>query len=211
MENNQKKNRARPLMVLFSLVMALTLLVSALPQASAGAQTCKFRHTVQQGETLSYLADLYQVTVEEIAKANNLQPPYVIVAGTVLCIPGGVKPGAGTATPTGKQEKAAPTLTIFPGLNAVFVSVENFLPKTSYYVRLHPYGTSASYRIGNFTTNKEGDFADWFRLPPDVPRTFQMQVCVKNVWTDAVSCAKYDDAYPWLDALVRIRCQKEGR
>jgi LysM repeat protein len=221
MENEANKPQFRPVVLVFSLLLALTLVVSAFPQGPAAAQNCKFKHTVQAGDTLSYVANLYQIDWQKIADANNLQPPYVISVGQVLCIPGGTDPGTGgtgtgtgNGTPSATQtggKKGGPTLTVTPGFNSIYIEVKNFKPKTSYYVRVFPRSTGVSYRIGNFNTNKNGDFADWFKLPNYVPRTLDMGVCVKNVWTDAVSCAKFDDVQPFIDALIRIRCSKEAR
>lgn len=225
MENEANKKQLRPQIIFFSLLLALSLLISAIPSSPAAAQNCKYKYTVQPGDTLSYVANLYGVDWQKIADANNLQPPYVITAGAVLCIPGGTGPNGNgngngnsnantNANTNGKKGKATPSLQISPGFNNIYVSVENFNPKTSYYVRVYPRGVSgASFRIGNFTTNKEGDFADWFRLPANMPRTLDMQVCVKNVWTDAVSCVRFDDKTiaPFVDALLTIRCSKEGR
>jgi len=208
MENDDKKKKLRLMGVVLILAMVLSLLVSAIPQTPAAAVTCKFKHTVQSGETITYIADLYQTSWQDIADANNMQPPYTIIVGTVLCIPEGEK--AGNATPTGKKG-GDPVISIVPGLGHILISVENFPKKTSYYVRVYPNGGSVSYRIGHFTTNKDGDFTDWFNLPAYVPYDPTMGVCIKNVWTDAVSCVKYDNPAPFVDALNRIRCPKEGR
>jgi LysM repeat protein len=219
MENEANKKQFRPMVLVFSLMLALALVVSAIPQAPAAAQNCKFRHTVQAGDTISYVANLYQIAWQDIADANNLQPPYVIAVGQVLCIPGGTNPGNGNGNGNGNANSngndndngGKANLTVTPGFGSIYIEVQNFQPKTSYYVRVFPRSTGASYRIGNFTTNKGGDYADWFRLPKYVPRTLNMGVCVKNVWTDAVSCVKFDDTAPMLEALIRIRCSKEAR
>lgn len=209
MENDNKKKDLRLLGVIFSLMMVLTLLVGAIPQMQAAAQTCKFRHTVQPGETITYIANLYQTDWEDIADANNMQPPYTIVVGTVLCIPEGQATGNTTATP--KKGAAQPVLSVVPGLGHVLISVENFPKKTSYYVRVYPGGGDVSYRIGHFTTNKDGDFTDWFNLPGFIPMDAKMGVCIKNVWTDAVSCVKYENPLPYTDMMAALRCPKEGR
>lgn len=214
MENEANKMQFRPLMLVFSLLLALTLVVSAIPQASVTAQAnCKVQHTVVAGDTLSYVANLYQVTWEEIAKENNLQPPYVITTGTVLCIPDGTATSTGSTsgTPTAKKDGKTPVLEVSPSFNSLHINVENFVAKTPYYVRVHPRSTGVSYRIGNFTTDKSGDFADWFRLPNYVPYSLDMDVCVKNTWTDAVSCVKLSNVTPFVQQLLLIRCSKEGR
>jgi LysM repeat protein len=208
MESDLTNKRIQPRLVLLSVILALVLLASALPQTSAGAVTCKFKHTVEAGDTIQYLANLYQVEWTEIAEANDLLPPYTITVGQVLCIPSGTEP-AGTTNK--KDDKNPPKLDIVPQMNHVYVSVENFAPKTSYYVRVFPRDANVSYRIGVFTTNKEGDFADWFKIPGYVPRSAKMGVCVKNVWTDAVSCVKYEDPLSVGGVLIKLFCDKEGR
>jgi LysM repeat protein len=209
MESDPMNKQIHPRWALLSAILILTMLVSALPQTPAAAVTCKFKHTVEAGDTIHYLAQLYSVSWEEIAEANDLLPPYTITVGQVLCIPGGTEP-AGT---TNKDKKGKePTLEVVPQLAHVFVSVENFQPKTSYYVRIFPRTQEVSYRIGVFTTNKEGDFADWFKIPAFVPRSPTMGVCVKNAWTDAVSCVKYEEPYSQGGVMMRLlSCDKEGR
>lgn len=207
MENDNKKN-LRLMGVIFSLAMVAALLISALPQTQAAAVTCKFKHTVQQGETITYIANLYQTDWEDIADANNMQPPYTIIVGTVLCIPEGENVGNTTATP---KKGGNATLSVVPGLGHIMISVENFPKKTSYYVRVYPGGGAVSYRIGHFTTNKDGDFSDWFNLPGFIPMDEKMGVCIKNAWTDAVSCVRYDNPTPYTDTMIALRCSKEGR
>jgi murein DD-endopeptidase MepM/ murein hydrolase activator NlpD len=49
--------------------------------------------TIAPGQTLSGIAGEYDVPMQELAEANHLSPPYRILAGAALVIPG---PGAGT-------------------------------------------------------------------------------------------------------------------
>lgn len=57
--------------------------------ATAGATpTPATIYTVTTGDTLSGIADLFGITWEEIAAANDMQPPYVIYRGQRLVIPG---------------------------------------------------------------------------------------------------------------------------
>lgn len=44
-------------------------------------------HTVQEGETLSQIAEAYGVSVEALASANHLISPQQVGPGTVLIIP----------------------------------------------------------------------------------------------------------------------------
>jgi len=192
MESVQVQNRtSRTTVAMLSIILVLTLLVSGLPQSRAAAVKCKYKHTVQAGETLMYLGSLYQIKWQDIAEANNITQPYAITAGQVLCIPYGATTITTTTTKKGKE----PKVVIVPSLGSVLVSVEDFPKKMSYYVNVSPMGVSGSYHIGHFTTNKEGDFTGWFNIPSDVPQTAQMKLCIKNVWSDAVSCFTYTDPY----------------
>jgi murein DD-endopeptidase MepM/ murein hydrolase activator NlpD len=62
--------------------------------ASAAATLPGEGYRVRGGERLGLLADRFGLTVPELARANDLQPPYVIRVGQVLRIPGQA-PGAG--------------------------------------------------------------------------------------------------------------------
>jgi len=208
MDTNHRVGTARKSFgMLLSIFLILTILASLLPQSPAAAVVCKYKHKVLEGETLIYIGNLYQVYWLNIAKANNIQPPYNVAPGTILCIPGGED--AGTAQTKKKKE---PVLIVSSSMGHVLVSVENFSPKTTYYVRLYPSDRSLSYRIGHFTTNKDGDYTDWFKIPIWMHRTATMSVCVKNVWTDAVSCVGFADAVGNLIPYIFRKCGgKEGR
>jgi LysM repeat protein len=210
MESDQKQSRTSRTVIMVSVVLLVSMLMSALPQMDASAVTCKYKHTVAQGETLMYIGNLYTVDYLEIAKANNLQPPYVVTAGQILCIPSGTAPANGAGTTKG-DNKAKPTLDIQIQMGHVYVSVENFAARTSYFVRMYARNNGVSYRIGNFTTNKEGDWAGWLKIPQELPRERIMQVCVKNAWTDAVSCARQTDQTFIQSVYIKSYCRKEGR
>jgi LysM repeat protein len=191
MKFNQSETKiTRSVTLLICITLVIALLLSVFPQSLAAAVTCKYKHKVQQGETVTYIANLYGISWTKIVDANNMQPPYTVVPGQVLCIPEGDKNAV--STPTKKKGKE-PVLQVASNLSQVLVSVENFPKRTSYYVRVSPSNFSVSYRLGVFTTNKDGEFTDWFRLPPYVRRSPMMTLCVKNVWTDAASCVKYAD------------------
>jgi LysM repeat protein len=69
--------------------------------ASVHSNTDAVKHTVQPGESLGIIARKYQVTVGELAAANNITDPSKVRAGQQLVIPGfkavGPKSSASTA------------------------------------------------------------------------------------------------------------------
>jgi LysM repeat protein len=71
-------------------------------------------HTVEEGETLSIIAQNYGVTVEAIVEANGLTDPDLIIAGQTLIIPasGGSPPVATIRPkPTNTPQPQSPTST----------------------------------------------------------------------------------------------------
>lgn len=74
-------------LVLFSLIV--TLFVTMLPVGTARAETviCKAFHVVQRGETLTQIANRYEVSVAHIVQANGIRNPNRIFPGQRLCIP----------------------------------------------------------------------------------------------------------------------------
>jgi murein DD-endopeptidase MepM/ murein hydrolase activator NlpD len=58
------------------------------PRAAAGQAT---QHRVASGDRLGAVAQAYGVSLEALAKANGLSPPYVIYVGQVLQVPGGAE------------------------------------------------------------------------------------------------------------------------
>ncbi len=213
MASDQKQGRTSRVVVMMSLVLLISLLISAVPQMQASAVTCKYKHTVAAGETLMVIGFLYTVDYLDIAKANNIQPPYAITAGQVLCIPSGTAPeggASGTQTPNNnKKTKASLDITI--NMGHVLVTVKSFTPRTPYYVRMYARNNGVSYRIGNFTTDKNGNWEGWIKIPLELPRERQMTVCVKNTWTDAVSCARETDQIFIQSIYLKTHCKKEGR
>ena len=62
------------------------------PRRTLGAPTPEptpIEHVVARGEYLSYLAELYCTSVEEIVALNEIENPNRIAPGDVLLIPGG--------------------------------------------------------------------------------------------------------------------------
>ena len=97
-----------------SLIVAGTkIAVSGGDGASATASMGGATHTVQAGETLSDIAARFGVSVSSLARANGIQNPNLIVAGTSISIPGaatGATPAPVSATEVGyllEQEAVA--------------------------------------------------------------------------------------------------------
>lgn len=65
---------------------AISLIV---PLVFVTAASGQMRHTVVEGDTLSYLAQVYATTVGEVVDLNNISNPNLIFPGQELIFPGG--------------------------------------------------------------------------------------------------------------------------
>ncbi len=81
-------------------LFALGLLAALLPLTIISTAYGDSRHVVSPGETLSYLSQVYVVTIGEIADANGIANPDLIFPGQELFIPGG---RSSEPPPSGKQ------------------------------------------------------------------------------------------------------------
>jgi murein DD-endopeptidase MepM/ murein hydrolase activator NlpD len=64
---------------------------AAVVAAPAEVSPSGAQHRVASGDRLGAVADAYGVSLEALARANHLSPPYVIYVGQVLQIPAGAK------------------------------------------------------------------------------------------------------------------------
>ncbi len=84
-----------------AIVLLSVLLVGLTVLPVAAART----YTVQEGDTLSAIAERFNTTVEAIAEANNIADPNLIYVGQVLTIPGD---DDGSALPPAAPSEPAP-------------------------------------------------------------------------------------------------------
>src|SRR5256885_7784702 len=57
-------------------------------------------HTVARGETLTSIAKMYKVSVDELQKANNIEDGRKLQAGQTIVIPGSPSPAPSASPPT---------------------------------------------------------------------------------------------------------------
>ncbi len=183
---------------LFSLILVLALLMSALPGAALAAepaQSCTANYTVKSGDTLSSIAFKYNVNWQDIATANNLKSPYVLTIGQALCVPG--------ATTTSTSSSSTSTTTASKGFtietvgNRLVITVTKFSKKAIYFARANDGSRNNSdwLRLGRLRVDKNGNAKVSFQLPKGLRNTTDLAVCLKNVRSDDVSCVKQINPY----------------
>jgi murein DD-endopeptidase MepM/ murein hydrolase activator NlpD len=76
---------------------------SSVAVASASSQSPTIKHAVQEGQTLSKVAELYRTSVEQIASLNRIKPDTTLYVGQVLTIPVGPMSIAGPIATSARQ------------------------------------------------------------------------------------------------------------
>ena len=186
MKTIQSKQTQRTIMIVLSALIVMSFSAVALVQPAA-AVTCKFRHPVEAGETVSSIAVLYGITWLDIVEANNLQEPYTLQIDQKLCIPSGSKPSDTGDTEDG--EAGGPSLEALLGLRSILVEVNGIAKNTVVNLRVGNYPSNNMITIGSFKTDKNGHYKDYFSLPSyDYLQSRNVLVCIKNVWTDEIAC-----------------------
>jgi spore germination protein YaaH len=183
-------------LVSVSLLLVLAMLAVLLPQQLTGAvalaATCSTNYTVQSGDTLSSIGLKYNVTVAELAAANDLKEPYQIFVGQSLCIP-----ASANATPvaTGTATATGPGFKIDAGSDpyTVVITTAKLAKKTSYLVSLNRTGTryTSKIKLGTMKTDKNGVATRTFRIPNKYRNSESLTICLKNAWTDDVVCNSF--------------------
>lgn len=92
-----RSRRMKRLGLLLLCVFVLLVGVAATTGSAAAHPGAQNYHTVQQGETLASIAQMYGVTVANIMQVNpQIHNPNVIYAGMTIFIPGQGSGGSGT-------------------------------------------------------------------------------------------------------------------
>ncbi len=178
-------------LIAISLLLVLALLAAALP-ATVLAQTgtCARYYTVQSGDTLSSVSVTYDISILELAAANNLKEPYPIFVGQQLCIPG-VAPSTTTTTST--------TTTASQGISATFtdnlvaIKLTDVKKKSNYIIKARKYHRANDewFKFARVNTDKNGNATATLKLPRALWDGEYLEVCAKNSFTDKVECQRF--------------------
>lgn len=176
------------------LLISVFFLIASPQPIAVQAATCASYYTVKSGDTLSVIALTYNTTVEAIAEANNLKPPYTILIDQQLCIPAASSApttGTTTGTTTSTTKTTTPFFTATFQDNFVTIAVQNYPKKNIYYVNLSGGPLPKLYRMGLINTKSSNSVQQTYRLPKEMVGIRSMTFCLKNVVFDNVQCRTY--------------------
>ena len=176
-------------------VLAFTLILAflgaAFPQSSvmAAETNCQDTYTVKSGDYLIKIANQYTgINYLDIAVANSIKSPYVVVPGQKLCIP--TKSSTGTSTGTGTIVSSPGNITVTRKGDNLTVTVANLQKSATYFVKADNANKDGFewFRIGTLNTDSDREGKGTFTLPAELENATAFVVCLKNVVTDDLIC-----------------------
>jgi len=174
-----------------SLLLVLALLAATLPVVALAQTTCSRNYTVQSGDTLSKISVTYDISVAELAAANNLKEPYSLYVGQVLCIPGSTT--TTTSTSTTATTKSDQKINVTFGISTLSFKFTGLGKNGNFVVKIRKYDRANDdwFKVGRFKANKKGEASVTMKFPRALRDATYIQVCVKNLTNDKVECQKF--------------------
>jgi LysM repeat protein len=162
-------------MLALSLAVMLSGFVAVQPAAAATdtESVCTQYHTVQRGEYLAKIAQMYSVDWRWLAEINDLENPRLIFAGNVLCVAtsdGSGSPGIpNTGNPVFNVSSVKKDQT-------VTVSVSGYPANKSFEILMGKIGTKGvnGTLVGTGKTNNSGAFS----VTVDIPAKLEGQATI---------------------------------
>jgi hypothetical protein len=166
--------------VALAVMIAVAILAAALPRPAQAAvnATCEETITIKEGDTIYNLSKKYEVSVNKLARANDLEKPYTLTVGQKFCIPKVPAPSSDYKW------------------NAVFkngqiaLAGEKFKKSHPFNVKVREVDQSTWYKLGKVVTDKNGKLAKTYKLPKDLTNVPALYVCLKDGVTDYLDCKR---------------------
>jgi len=174
----RKSTGSRLPYLLFTALIALSLLAVALPRPAVAAvsASCEDTHTVKAGESIYSVSKEYDVTVNHLAKANGLKSPYKLTVGQELCIPPEVKASS--------DYKWSAT---FDG-SKVNIAGDKFKKNHPFIVKARQNDTGVWYKLGKAAADKNGVMKTSLKVPKELAKAASIRLCLKDGVTDYLDC-----------------------
>lgn len=175
------------------LLIMIAIILASVPQLAGAATdaTCQDTYTVKSGDYLVKIAGEYDVTWLDIAQANDLESPYVLIVGQRLCIPSKSTSGSSGGTTGGSTgSSGSASFTVAKSQNSLTITTSKFPTRSFYYVKVDdPRDRGIEWnKVGILSTGQETSVKKTFELPSDFRNATSVLVCLKNIYNDAQIC-----------------------
>jgi len=180
---------------LLGIVLALSLLASALPQPVSAAPAasfdwddCWYVYEVKRGDNLRTIGNKFGINPGSIVDETEMDPPYTIYVGQRLCIP---KKNITNAPKVSTKQRNTFAVYFTAGRdgNDILVYTYNY-PNTTVLVKGENAGNSSwkLVDIGKINIAAAGNRKVWrFRLPTEL-RVKKLSICLKDKRTGYLQC-----------------------
>ena len=172
-------------LLLMSIFIFIGMAAASFQPVSAAAvdpKTCTKWHTVQKGEYLSMIAELYDTSWYSIVDINDIKNPSLIYPGNRLCIfqsgtssnpPGSPYTYSSSANVSALSSKEDQSVTL---------QGKNLNVSSRYNVYLGKYKADSSQRllVGSVYTDKNGYFKETFTIPKKLYDVLKIRISVTN-------------------------------
>lgn len=175
--------------------VTILLLLAAAPTSASAQNRCQDTYTVQYGDYLISIAAEYDgVSFLDIARANDLEPPYTLNRGQELCIPEEAGSGSTGGSTGGTTSVASGNFTLRRQGDRLRVIVEDIQRTETYFVKVDDAGKDGLewHKVGILTTDSSREGEGTFTLPEELEDADSLTVCLKNVVTDDLICSNPD-------------------
>ena len=192
------KIRKNCFLIIAALIIATGLMAVAGTNSSAAATqvtNCKKWHTVQKGETLKSIAQIYDVRWWYLYNLNGLKNPNKITPGQELCVSTTGNPASPTpisASPSSKVYAAS-----VKEDQTVSLVGKDLAPLSRYTIYLSNFKAKypVNYLVGTVTTSQDGTFKATYKIPSKLHDVVKIRITATNNLGDAVTNWFFNGTY----------------
>ena len=143
---------------------------------------CTRWHTVQRGEYLVKIAELYETNWNVLVQINKLTTPNLIIPGQKLCVLNSkFSPNPPTLVPTNTSNAKVVALNVKED-QYVSLQGKNLAAKSRYDIYLGKYKADPIYRylVGSIFTDEIGSFKGTYSIPKKLYDVLKIRVSITN-------------------------------
>jgi hypothetical protein len=172
-------------LLLMSIFIFIGLAATSFQPVSAAVvdpKTCTKWHTVQKGEYLSMIAEIYDTNWYSIVDINDIKNPSLIYTGNRLCIFQSGYSSNPPASPFTYSSSANVSALSSKEDQSVTLQGKNLNASSPYNVYLGKYKADSSQRllVGSIYTDKNGYFKETFTIPKKLYDVLKIGISVTN-------------------------------
>jgi LysM repeat protein len=169
--------------VLLSVLLASVLLAPvmlaffSMPAQAAADPYCSEYYTVKSGDNLRKIAEKFGITLNRLARSNDVAKTYKPSVGEEICIPSLVAFASSTSW-----------FATYDGTK-ITLSGEGFKKNYPMILRARQDDTQRLITVARgVTSDKNGDLTKSYKVPKDLTGKVSIIVCLKDGVTDGLSC-----------------------